>query len=262
MTMKLSRRDKIIFLILVVAAVFVAGGLLLIKPQYENMEAAQARLAAKEQERDELQAKIDRLPGLEQQLKDDVNKVSETQKSFLNEREYNEAHKISMYIKDVLMKDNPTLEVMAIDFTDSTATNLDQYTAYETNANYDMKFNADIAHQMGDEEYWMHENNYPQRMPSATVGGTVVKMSYRCPPEDYETVYKMMDAVADNKENIYLNTISAEYKEAEGDAAQAQTQAATPAAPGEEEEEAYIEGDITITVYEVYYMDPADVDKV
>ena len=260
MTMKLSRRDKIIFLILVVAAVFVAGGLLLIKPQYENMEAAQARLAAKEQERDELQAKIDRLPGLEQQLKEDVNRVSETQKAFLNEREYNEAHKISMYIKDVLTKDNPALEVMSINFTDSTATNLDQYTAYETNANYDMKFNADIAHQMGDEEYWMHEDNYPANLPSATVGGTVVTMGYRCPPEEYETVYNMMDAVAKNKENIYLNTISAEYKEAAEDTAQAQP--ATPAAPGEEEEESFIEGEIVITVYEVYYMDPADVDKV
>jgi len=85
-------------------------------------------------------------------------------------------------------------------------------------------------------------------------------MGYRCPPEEYETVYNMMDAVAKNKENIYLNTISAEYKEAAEDTAQAQP--ATPAAPGEEEEESFIEGEIVITVYEVYYMDPADVDKV
>jgi cell division protein FtsB len=252
--MKLSRRDRIIFLILVVVAVFIAGGLLLIKPQYENMEAAQARLAAKEQERDELQAKIDRLPGLQQQLKEDVNKVSETQKSFLNEREYNEAHNISMYIKNLLAKGNDSLEIMSISFTDSEAQNLSQYTAYETNANYDMKFDADIAHQMGDEEYWMHENSYPAAMPSATVGGTVVTIGYRCPPEDYQTVYKMMDAIANNKENIYLNTISAEYTVEE---------ASTPAAGTTgEEEEAFIEGEVTITVYEVYYMDPADVDKI
>ncbi len=255
MSMKLSRRDKIIFLILIVVAVFIAGGLLLIKPKYEDMQAAQARLAAKEQEKQQLEDKIATLPGLKEQLKNDVDEVDKVQQTFLNEREFNEAHKISIWVKDLLLSENPEMNITSVEITDSTATALGEYTQYETNANYDMKFNADIAHQMGDEEYWMHESNYPAEAPTTTVGGTVVTIGYNCAPEDWETVYNVINTIRDSDKNIYLDTCEADF------AGSGETTTTTNE-NGETVEEARIEGSLVITVYEVYHMDPDDVDKV
>lgn len=261
MSMKLSRRDKIIFIILIVVAVFIAGGLLLIKPKYEDMQAAQARLEAKEAEKQQLQDKIDTLPGLQQQLKDDVKEVDESQKVFLNEREYNEAHKISPWIKNIVAPEGSELEITSIKLSDSTPQTISEYRAFETNANYQMKFDADIAHQLDDETYWQHENSYPAAMPNVTVGGTVVDINYEIPASDeaWETLYKVIDDIKDNKENIFLNTCSATYKDV---AATLEERDAQTATPGAAEEEPKIEGSFKITIYEVYHMDPDDVDKI
>lgn len=255
MSMKLSRRDKVIFLILVVVAVFIAGGLLLIKPKYEDMKAAQARLEAKEAEKQELVDKIATLDGLKQQLKDNVNSVVEKQSTFIDEREYSKSYQLAQYIEEMLLEAAPNIEIISIDFpnTQSSTISLDDYLVNGNVADYQMKFDADIAHLLDEEQYNAHEGTWPARQPGVITGGGQITVSYQLPQEDIESVYNIIDAVADNDKRVYLNSISADYVNYD-DIAGGSTGNSMNA------DEAHLEGDITLTVHEIYYMDPADID--
>ena len=55
-------------------------------------------------------------------------------------------------------------------------------------------------------------------------------------------MFDAIQSVADNEENIYLQSVSASYKD-EG-----------------KTEDGKIEGDMVIEIYEVYTMDPADIE--
>ena len=69
MNLKLSYRDKVIFIVVMVILVLVAGFFLLIRPKFEQVELAKETLAQKQQEKADIDAKIDTLPIIIDNLK-------------------------------------------------------------------------------------------------------------------------------------------------------------------------------------------------
>ena len=74
------------------------------------------------------------------------------------------------------------------------------------------------------------------------MGGTVATVSYEC--EESAQVLDAVQLIADNDKNIYLLTFSGSY---------ANDANADPNAPK-------FSGDLTIAVYEIYPLDPEDID--
>ena len=62
--MKLSYRDKVIFVAAIVIIIIIAGIFLFIKPKFEEMNYAKAALQAKETEQAGVEAKINTLPDI------------------------------------------------------------------------------------------------------------------------------------------------------------------------------------------------------
>ncbi len=242
MNMKLSHRDKIIFLVVTVVVVIGLGIWFLLKPRYEDMKASDDRLVAKQAERDELQAKIDTLPDLKKTLENKVDEVVERQEDFISEREIPETYQINTYLMDLLAPSE--IEITGMDHNVLEGTELEEYTYNRRALGYDMKMNGDIANQLPEDVYNAYNNSYPAPNPSVITAATVVTISYRSDPE-CEQLFDAIQLIADCDKNIYMETCSADLTVEASD----------------EGVEPYAEGEMVVTFYEIYPMDPADVDK-
>lgn len=248
MNMKLSRRDRVIILIVAVVVIIGIGIALLLKPRYEDMQASNERLAAKQAELDQLNEKINSLPDKKATLEDKVETVMEEQTQFLsekaynNEKEYKEIYQIDGYLKELLADVN--IEITGIMSEDIKPDALSEYHYNYDALAYDMKINADLPHELPDEVYYMYNNNYPAGDPGAKLGHTLATVKYTC--DDLDAVYAAIDAVAASEKNIYLRTCEASLAEPEA---------------GDNGEEGRIEGELVIDIYTLYPMDKNDLDK-
>lgn len=239
MNMKLSRRDQIIILCATVVVVIIVGILCFLKPRYEEMQVSNDRLAAKEAEKADLEAKIATLEDLKKTLKENVKSVTELQEQFISEKEVGDTQQISQYVMDLLEPSG--IEITGITLNNLSATQLNEYKYNKRALAYPLKINGDLAKELPEEVYYANSGSYPAAAPSVAVAGTVVTVSYECDLE-CEQLFEAIQIVADHEKNIYLQTCSAELGVSDE---------ATPVATGS----------MTITVYEIYPMDPEAVDK-
>lgn len=241
MNMKLSRRDKTIFLVVTVLVVIGLGVWFLLKPRYEDMQMSDERLVAKQAERDDIQARIDTLDGLKSTLKKKVEEIENVQKQFISEEDVPETQNISSYLMSLLEPSG--IEIIGVNLADLDAMPIQEYYYNKRAVAYDMKINGDLAHKLPEEVYYKYNNNYPLAGPSTKIAGTVVTIFYTC-DIDCAELFDAIQIVADHEKNIYLETCSAEL------GLKATSEGVEPIA----------EGELTITVYEIQPMDPADLD--
>lgn len=240
MSMKLSYRDKVIVVVAIVLAIIIAGIFLFIKPKYSDLQASDQRVAAKEQELQQAQDKAGTLEMLKDQLKSDIDEVDELQNHFVSEKDYGETYQISQYLAQVL--EDTDLEITGIDMDLLSGTEILPYTYQKYAAAYQLKLDADINNELPPEVEYTLNNSWPSSEPSEIIGATTVSVQYRCSADnDLAELFAAFDAVADHEKTIYMNTCSAE--------------AASTESLSEGSVTSYIEGDLTITVYELYPMD-------
>ena len=242
MSMKLSRRDRIIFLCGIVLIVGIVGFLALLKPKYADVQAANDRLAAKQAEEAEVQAKIDTLESLKKRLEDDVKSVSEYQKQFISEKDIFQTQQISTYLMDLLEPSG--VEIVSMSVPTLAPGTLAAYTYNKNALAYEMRMNADIAHQLPEEVYYAYNQNYPVPPPAVQIGRSTVTVSYRC--EDPMSIFDAIELIAENDKDVYLTTVSSET------AVEADSEGGVSA---------YVEGTITVEVYTINPLDPEDIDK-
>lgn len=240
MSMKLSYRDKVIIIIVAVIVVLGVGIFCFIKPQVENLKIAEDRLASKQAEKDQVDAKIGTLESLEKTLEDNIKAIEEDQKQFISEREIPETYQINQYIKEKLAESDVQIKGMTLNAL--APTTIDAYFYNKLALAYPMKINADIANKLPEEVMNAYNNSYPAAPAGTTIAGTILNVEYEC--DEPDQVFEAIQAIADNEENIYLLTASADFKAAE--------EAPTDA------EGAAVNGSLTIMIYEIYPLDPED----
>ena len=126
--MKLSYRDKVIFICVIVIVIIIAGFFLFIKPKYQEMNVAYANLEAKQTEKEEVQAKIDTLPGLVENLKTIAKDIEETQEFFLADQE---PYLNEQFVMEMLEGCGVTVESMSTTYTQGN--NIVEYMVYPKN---------------------------------------------------------------------------------------------------------------------------------
>ncbi len=241
MNMKLTRRDKAIILVLIVLLITVGGTFLLLKPKYGEMQASNDRLVAKEAEKADVEAKIATIDELKKTLETRVDEIEELQKAFIDESETAETQKISTYLRELLAPSE--IEITGVTLENLSEQKLAEYHYDKFALAYPLKINGDIANELPEEVYNAYNKTYPPAGPDVGIASTVVTVKYKCDLE-FEQLYEAIQIIADHEKNIYLETCSAGLVEGEGD-----------------EDPTEAEGELTITVYELYPMDPDAVDK-
>ncbi|MCM1579459.1 MAG: hypothetical protein NC078_11740 [Ruminococcus sp.] len=241
MSMKLSRRDRVIILCVLVFVIGLAGYLLLLKPKYEEMLASNDRLAAKESERSEMEAKIATLEDLKKTLEKNVDDIVEDQGEFISEKDIFETQQISTYIMDMLA--DTGIEITSMSVPTLAPGSLAAYTYNKNALAYEMRINADLARQLPEDVYYAYNNSYPSAPAAVNIGLSTVTVSFRFDsPEQLESA---IQAVADNDKDIYLTTVSSERN--------VDTSA--------EDFAGFFEGQMIIQVYTINPLDPDDIDK-
>lgn len=241
MSMKLSYRDKVIIIVVSVIVVLGVGIFCFAKPKYEDLQVSKERLVSKENEKAQVEAKMGTLEDLKKQLEDSIKAVVEDQEQFLSEKDYGDTYQISKYIMEAL---SPVTDLKITGVTMDPLENT-ELSAYYYNKNavaYPMKIYGDIANKLPPEVGYAYDGSYPDAPKSVRVGGTIATVSYEC--DDSANVLDAIQLIADNEKNIYLLTFSGSYIED----------------PNADPEEPKFSGDLTIAIYEVYPLDPADVD--
>ncbi len=140
MNLKLSYRDKVIFIVVMVILVLVAGFFIFIRPKFEKVEIAKNNLAAKQQEKIDIDAKIGTLSDIVDTMKATAEEIGEKQEIFLDE-----AHPYinETYIRELLSGLN--VDITSMNTTYTTAGAINRYTVNKQHyLAYENKINADL----------------------------------------------------------------------------------------------------------------------
>ena len=211
MNMKLSYRDKVIFIVAIIVIILVAGFFLLIKPKFEEIEVAQNNYETKVAEREAVDAKIGTLPTIVGSLKDAATAVGEIQGIFLEEQD---PYLNEIYIREALAGENLTFSAMSTSYTQAGAINR-YVVSPEHLLVYENKMNTDLYHELPEELYDMYNGVPAESYPDAVIGVTTMTFTYLS--DSIEQDYRIIDKLAADEKTIILNTISSEAASAVAD---------------------------------------------
>lgn len=205
MNLKLSYRDKVIFIVVMVILVIVAGFFLFIKPKFEQVNMAKDTLAAKQQEKIDIDTKIETLPDIIDTMKSTAEEIGEKQEIFLDE---GHPYVNETYIRDVLSSLN--LNITSMNTTYTTASPISRYTvAKQHYLAYDNKMNADLYNELPQEVYDLYNGVAAPAYPNTVIGVTnmTVEVDLGNSPRK---VYDIMDRLAEDEKTIILNSVNTE----------------------------------------------------
>lgn len=240
MNMKLSYRDKVIFIVVIVLIILAAGFFLLVQPKFKDIEDAKYRLETKQQEKASIEAKVQTLDQIIADLKAAAEEIGEKQQIFLEEQDpyLNETH-----IREALSAAPKPLNVRAMNTTYATAGDIFRYYVGKKNIlAYDNKISADLYGELPQEIYDLYNDAPEKTFASTVIGITTVTATFEGGVEEAKTA---IDKIADEEKTIILNTVSTE------EVAEDNT------ANGENVEVPTVE--VTITMYSIF---PLNVEQV
>ena len=208
--MKLSYRDKVIFVCVIVVLILVAGVFLFIKPKFEEMNYAKIALEAKQVEKDDLQAKIDTFPQLVETLKNTAGEVEELQSYFLTEQD---PYLNEQFIHEILDKNN--VEVTGMETAYTVAGNLQEYVVVPSNvAAFDLLVSGDLYNELPQEVYDVYNNTVVEKGDSVFIGVTDMTIGYK-DNYDLSKVMKFVDEIANYGKT--MNIVSVTKDKANGE---------------------------------------------
>lgn len=242
MNMKLSYRDKVIFIVAIIIIILAAGFFLFIKPKFEERTIAQSNLAAKKDEWAQIEAKIDTLPQLIADIKAVAADVGEKQELFFSEQD---PYINELYIRDALADQDIIWRDVETNYavTDGIVyykVPLEHIVAYEG------KINTDLYNALPKEVYDAYNEIRITPDEGTPIGAAV--MTFTVASESMEVDFGIIDRLAEDNKALILNTIGTSV------VAESST---NPENPLKEEEERRTT--CTVTVYSVY---PLDLEKV
>jgi cell division protein FtsL len=243
MNMKLSYRDKVIFIVVIVIIVLIAGYFIFIKAKITESQDTKNNLELKQMEQQEVDDKIATLSDLESQLKSSVKEVDDAQSPFMDEQE---TYQADQYIYE-LLKDTGA-EFKSMELTGEAAGSLSEYFYIRNSVAYDLKINADLSgDSLPQEVYDAYYGTAPTAADDVTVAveEVTVIMSVECDDEgvpDWDILYQIMDNISNDEKTLYIQLFSAANATVEG---------------AEDGEAVTSEVQLVVDVFSVQHMDTA-----
>ncbi|MCH5348570.1 MAG: hypothetical protein J1E40_04540 [Oscillospiraceae bacterium] len=207
MNMKLSYRDKVVFIVVIVIIILVAGFMLFVKPKFEEIDVAKYDLEAVQSRKDEIDAKIATLPDIIDNIKEIAKDVGEKQEIFLDEQD---PYLNETYVRDALSNQNLEYLVMTTAYT--TASTINRYTVNPAHIlTYTNKMETDLYHELPEIYYDRFNDVPPETYPNTILGVTNMTFAFKS-DADFRTAYNVIDRLATDEKTIVLNTISCDLK--------------------------------------------------
>lgn len=213
MNMKLSYRDKVIFIVVIVLIILVAGFFLLIQPKFKEIETAKYKLEETQKKKEEIQTKIDTLPSIIEQIKAVADEIGEKQEIFMPEQD---PYLNEIYIREALTKEG--LVIREMDTTYATAGEINWYSVRSKNLlAYGNKISADLYNELPQEVYDLYNKVPKETYDNTIIGVTVVKAKFAGGLDPIAEANKALDRIARDEKTIILNTISTSTEDINGE---------------------------------------------
>lgn len=213
MNMKLSYRDKVIFIVVIILIILVAGFFLFIKPKFEDIEKAKYNLEQTKQQKVDIETKIATLPTIIENIKAVADEIGEKQEIFMAEQD---PYLNEIYIREALTAER--LEIREMNTTYAEAGPIDRYVVGAKNIlAYDNKMSADLYNELPQEVYDLYENVPPESFPNTIIGITSVEATFAGGTDPIESAKKAIDRIAKDEKTIILNTVSSATENTNGD---------------------------------------------
>lgn len=202
MNLKLSYRDKVIFIVVMIILVLVAGFFLFIKPKFEAVDSAKYTLEKKQSEKADIDAKIQTLPSIIEAMKESAKVVEEKQKLFLDE---GHPYVNETYIREILNELNVEVRSMETQYTK--ASNINRYIVANKNIlAYQNKMDADLYNELPQEVYDKWNKVEREKYPSVTIGVTVMDVAFKSDAA-LRDAYAFIDRMAEDEKAVIINTV-------------------------------------------------------
>ena len=210
MNMKLSYRDKVIFIVVMVILVLVAGFFLIIKPKFENVDVAKYNMEQVQAKEAEIKAKIDTLPTIIESMKESAKAVGEIQDLFLEE---GHPYVNENYIRESLNEIDIDIATMETQYT--VAGPIEKYVVDAKNIlAYQNKMDADLYNELPQEVYDVYNKVQKEKPISTIIGVTTMKVEFNSDIM-LEDAFAVIDKIAEDEKAIILNTIGSGEEGAE-----------------------------------------------
>ncbi len=241
MSMKLSYRDKVIFIVVIVLVIIVGGFFIFVKAKITESQNAKNDLVTKEQEKQATDDKIATLDDLKKQLENDIQEVDDMQSSFLDEQTDFEADK---YLYELL---SPTgVQFRTLQETRSVEGQLSEYYYTRESLAYDIKINADLTGDSLPQEVYdkYYETEIPQNA-SVLVAKNTVEMTLGVGLDDqgapdFDMIEEVWDTIAEHDKTINLYSFSKDE---------------TVSVGSDDDAEAFETIKVVVDVYSIHHMD-------
>ncbi len=210
MNMKLSYRDKVIFIVVLIIIILVAGFFLFIQPKFNEIESAKFNLETRQQEKVEIENKIATLPTIIDTIKAVADEIGEKQEIFLAEQD---PYLNETYIREALAAER--IEIKTMNTTYTTAGDINRYTVAPKNIlAYGNKMSADLYNELPQEVYDAYNKVSREAYPSTVIGITTVTVSASGGDDPIEVANKIIDRIAKDEKTVILNTIASDTENA------------------------------------------------
>ena len=212
--MKLSQRDKVIFLAVVAFLTILLGGVLFVKPKYEEMKTTEVTLQEKRNEKTATDDKIGTLESKKEELKKAVKDVEEIQEMFIP---HLETFEVEPFLFEIISESD--IEITTSEYELMSAKELQNYVYQKNAVAYPMRMDADLNGELPQEVIDAYNQVKISAPAGVKVGLTTAKISFKGPFEDIEAA---LDNFASQDKTVIVTGLEGKSSDAkESDAGEA-----------------------------------------
>ncbi len=165
---KISYRDRVLLLVVMVILIIVAGVMLLIKPKFDDISAAKSELSSAEAQWTELEGKINQVDAIEERVQKKYNESVEIGSLFVDIKR---AYTLERFIQEYIDKNGIYINTNA-SFSDPSIVELTPYSLQEESLEYSIGQSANLNDASGTENSSASSQNAPaenQSLPCGTI---------------------------------------------------------------------------------------------
>ena len=205
MNMKLSYRDKVVFIVVIVIIILAAGFFLMIKPKFEEIDTAQYNLETVQTKRDETNERIAELPTYIEKMKAIAQEIDGRQGIFMEEQD---PYLNEMYVRNAVSSANPTYTSFSTSYAAASA--IERYTVIPANIlAYENKITADLYNELPQEVYDVYNKVPAPAYPNSTIGMSVMRIEFENEPT-LRALNGIIDNIAKDEKTVIVTSIEAD----------------------------------------------------
>lgn len=207
--MKLSQRDKVIFLAVVAFLIILLGGVLFVKPKFQEKQQTQITLENKRTERQSVDDKIGTLDSKKEELKNSVKDVEDLQERFIP---HMDTFEVEPMLFDLIKESK--IEITSSEYELMTEQEIKNYIYEKYAVAYPMRMDADLNGELPQEVIDKYNGIKAEAPAGVQIGLTTAKVSFSGPFED---LLAALDNIAAEDKTLIVTALEGKSSDAKGE---------------------------------------------